>query len=159
MSDYTARGAPLTGRRVLAIGLGAFAIVTSANIALIVAATGTFPGLVVANSYVESQRFNDHIAAAREQAATGWTTALAPEGGSLILSLRDATGAPVRDLRIEAIARRPSDGRTEQTLIFAPGDESYRAEAALAPGLWAIEATATGAGPSRRIETRVMIPE
>ena len=37
--------------------LAAFAVVIAANAALVIAATGSFPGLVVASSYVASQDF------------------------------------------------------------------------------------------------------
>ena len=46
---------PLTGRKVLLIAVAAFAVILAANLAMLLAATGTFPGLVVKNSYVASQ--------------------------------------------------------------------------------------------------------
>ncbi|HEU0223277.1 MAG TPA: FixH family protein, partial [Paracoccaceae bacterium] len=48
----------MTGRLVLAVALGAFGIVIAVNLVLVFAATRTFPGLVVPNSYVASQDFD-----------------------------------------------------------------------------------------------------
>ena len=69
---------PLTGRKVLLIAVAAFGVVIAANLAMLLAATGTFPGLVVKNSYVASQGFDAKTAAQRAEASQtsgDWITA------------------------------------------------------------------------------------
>ena len=60
---------PFTGRHMLAVVCTFFGVVIAVNVVMAIAATGTFPGLVVANSYVASQGYNELLAAARAQAA------------------------------------------------------------------------------------------
>ncbi len=64
---------PFTGRRLAAILVSFFAVVIAVNLAMAMVARGSWSGLVVANSYVASQEFNEKVAAAREQRERGWT--------------------------------------------------------------------------------------
>jgi nitrogen fixation protein FixH len=60
-----------TGFHLAAILLSFFAIVIAVNMVMAVLATRTFGGTVVENSYVASQHFNDWLAQARNQRASG----------------------------------------------------------------------------------------
>lgn len=134
MSGRDARPArPLTGRAVLAIALGAFGVVIAANLVLVFSATGTFPGLVVPNSYVASQDFDRDRAA---QEALGWTVALTAEGAELVLAVTDRDGRPVPGLAVTARLARPATDAAASDLAFAGSDGTYRAPNRLAPGLW-----------------------
>ena len=55
--------AELTGKHVLGITVGAFAVIIGVNVLLAVKAVSTFPGLEVDNSYVASQGFDKRKAA------------------------------------------------------------------------------------------------
>jgi nitrogen fixation protein FixH len=57
---------------MLAVVFVFFGVIIAVNIALAVAATGTFPGLVVENSYVSIQNYDEILARAREQDKAGW---------------------------------------------------------------------------------------
>ena len=50
---------PFTGRHMLAGHPRVLRPIIAVNVAMVVAATGTWPGLVVENSYVASQDFNE----------------------------------------------------------------------------------------------------
>src|SRR5258707_1136166 len=78
---------PLTGWHMLAIVSLFFGVIIAVNIALAVAATGTFPGLVVENSYVSSQHYDELLARAREQDKAGWRDNLTVDGGVLRFAL------------------------------------------------------------------------
>ncbi|MGF1500962.1 MAG: FixH family protein [Paracoccaceae bacterium] len=139
MTDTTeTRAKELTGRHVLAICLGAFAVILTANISMLVAATGSFPGLVVKNSYVASQGWNNRTVA---QAALGWQTALVETDGTVTLTVRDAEGRPVRGLALAATIGRPATDAEDRAHALADTDNGYRADAALAPGLWRVAVT------------------
>ena len=53
-ADFTPVGKELTGRKVLAITVGFFAVIIAVNLFMAFKAVGTFPGLEVKNSYVAS---------------------------------------------------------------------------------------------------------
>ena len=131
---------PLTGWHMLGIVLAFFGVIIAVNIALAVAATGTFPGLVVENSYVASQHYDDLLARAREQDKVGWRDDLKADGGVLRFSLSRGAGEPLRDLSVIAHVGRPSTTAEDRVLDLAPaGDGSYIANEALPPGLWEVD--------------------
>jgi len=131
---------PLTGWHMLALVCAFFGTVIAVNVVLAVAATGTFPGLVVENSYVASQHYDDLLAAAREQEKGGWRGELTSTAGVLRFSLSKQKGARLRDLKVVAHVGRPSTAREDRVLDLAPsGDGSYAADGALASGLWEVD--------------------
>jgi nitrogen fixation protein FixH len=111
-----------------------------------VAATGTFPGLVVKNSYVASQNYNALLANARAQTEAGWTLALEAPGGVLGARLIDSGGKLHRDLGVTAVAGRPSTTRHDRPIVLAETADGYRAAEALPPGLWEVEVEARDRG-------------
>lgn len=148
-------GRELTGRKVLIIAVSAFAVVLAANLAMLFAATGTFPGLVVENSYRAGVGWNDRAA---EQAAHGWTVAVAVDGAELRVKVTDAGGAPVRGLAIAATVGRPATDREDRRLLLAPAGGIYRAPVTLSRGLWRVEIAAEdGAQATHRSVAEVFV--
>lgn len=129
----------LTGRKVLAIIVSAFAVIIGVNILLAVKAVSTFPGLDVENSYVASQDFN---AEKRAQLALGWTLTHGYADGKLTLAFRDRAGAPVKVRDVTATVGRPTETANDITPDFTYADGIYSAPAGLAPGKWMILLTA-----------------
>jgi nitrogen fixation protein FixH len=130
---------PFTGWHMLAVTLAFFGVIIAVNILLAVSATSTFPGLVVENSYVASQNYNELLAAARAQEAAGWRLELSAPGGVVEATLRDASGAPRPGLAVTALAARPSTEGEDRVLTFADTGVGYRADAALPGGQWQID--------------------
>ncbi|MEM7744237.1 MAG: FixH family protein [Pseudomonadota bacterium] len=133
---------PLTGRKVLAIAIGCFGLVVAANLTMLFSATGTFPGLVVKNSYVASQHFN---AEAEAQQALGWKGSIVHDGEWLEIRLTDRDGLTVAPPSLTVVVGRPTTDAQDRTLELMAVDGVYRAAVALAPGRWRVEARATGA--------------
>jgi nitrogen fixation protein FixH len=137
--------AELTGRHVLAITTGAFAIIIGVNVVMAWKAVSTFPGLEVGNSYVASQTWD---AERKAQEALGWTLAYAydPAKGELALIFRDAGGVPVNLAALAVLVGRPTEAKDDQTPAFAEGtDGAYRAPVRLAPGKWMLQVEARAA--------------
>jgi len=130
---------PLTGRHVLAITLGAFAVVVGANMALLFAALGSFPGLEVKNSYVASQQFDDRRAA---QEALGWTAGVDYADGRLSLRLQDSDGLRTSARSVAGLAGRATHTRDDRVLDFIPAPNGWQAAVALPPGRWHVNFTA-----------------
>ncbi|MEM0923054.1 MAG: FixH family protein [Pseudomonadota bacterium] len=140
---------PLTGRRVLLIALACFATVIAANMTMLMAATGTFPGLVVKNAYVEGQGWNARAAA---QKALGWHAEFAYRDGALSVALGDGS----EDWPLLLTIGRPTRDDEDQRITLAPGQR--RADLTLTPGAWRIE-VATLDGPAYRASAQLYVPE
>lgn len=133
---------PFTGwHMVLVVGLF-FGTIISVNLTMAYLAGHSWSGLVVDNSYVASQHFNEKTATAQQQAALGWQSHLTVENGLARWSLRDATGAPVTALAATVRYMRPVRDAEDQAVQMIAGlDGSFTAAAPLAAGLWAAELT------------------
>jgi nitrogen fixation protein FixH len=134
---------PLTGRKVLIIFLAFFGIVTAVNLVFIYYATGTFPGLVVKNSYVASQEYD---AKRDAQNALGWRAGAGLEDGVLTVAIRDRNDAPVYGLTVSAVIGRPSTTAGERVIDLHPDGDVYVAHPGLPEGVWRVEIRAQG-GP------------
>lgn len=134
-----------TGYHMLGVMFLFFGTIISVNLTLAYFANSTWTGLVVKNSYVESQRFNEVTAEKRRQAALGWTAALAYEGGVLAIDMKDKTGEAIRDAIVSAKIGHPVQNRDDQTVtLLAQGGAHYAADVVLTPGIWDAELTVTG---------------
>jgi len=140
-ADFTPVGKELTGRKVLAITVGFFAVIIAVNLFMAFNAVGTFPGLEVKNSYVASQAFDRNRVA---QEALGWDVAATIEGETLLLSINDSHGDAVAPTSIEATLGRATHVRDDQTLAFTQtSNGSHSAHVGtLAGGNWNLRLTA-----------------
>jgi nitrogen fixation protein FixH len=138
---------PFTGWHMLAVVLVFFGTIISVNVVMAVAATGTFPGLVVKNSYVASQHYDELLAKAEAQERAGWHYDFALDGGLIRVGLsRDGT-TPARGLSVIAHVGRPSTTREDRMLELASTqDGAYASSEALAPGLWEVDIEAVRRG-------------
>lgn len=142
----------LKGYHVLAIAVAAFAVIITANMAMLFAATGTFPGLVVKNAYVASQGWNARTSA---QQALGWEASISYGGGAVRVALVDDKGAQVETDLIVTIGRPTTDAE-DVTRTLATGAGSGLVPVELGPGTWRVEIR-TPDGAYRR-STRLYIP-
>ncbi|HUG61276.1 MAG TPA: FixH family protein, partial [Methylomirabilota bacterium] len=137
---------PFTGWHMLAIVFTFFGVIIAVNGLMAVAAIGTFPGLIVKNSYVASQNYNEVLASARAQSEAGWRMQIDAPGGVLAGRLVDADGALRRDLAVTAIAGRPSSTRYDRLIELAETVDGYRAVDELPAGIWQVDVEATHGG-------------
>lgn len=128
---------PFTGRHMLTlIGLF-FGTIITVNLFMAWNAVNSWTGLVVKNSYVESQRFNDVTAARIEGDRLGWKLATVYSDGTLRLDIADAAGAGITDAAIEAKLGRPVHENEDHTLAFThQGGGLYSGQTALSGGVW-----------------------
>jgi nitrogen fixation protein FixH len=136
----------LTGRKVLAITVSAFAVIIGVNVVMAVQAVRTFPGLEVKNSYVASQTFDAERAA---QEALGWTLTERYTDGELRLSFRDAAGLPVKVEKLSATIGRTTEAASDLVPDFAWQNGDYVTAADLGPGKWMILLEAFAADGTR----------
>lgn len=129
-----------TGRHMLFIMLAFFGVIISVNVTMAVFAGKSWSGLLVKNSYVASQHFNEHFARARAQAALGWEAKLEIAGGKLRYRLTDRSGTAVRLDGVTASFKRPVSTADDAEFVLTPGaDGAFEADAALGDGVWIAE--------------------
>ncbi len=155
----------VTGRFVLFALLALFLVVVAANTVFIAAAVRSFPGEKEEKSYLQGLAYNRTLEARRRQAELGWTARIVneqfgPAGASIDIAFATRGDAPISDLAVKATLSRTVDDREDREAIFeliAPG--TYRAVLEdLAPGLWALSATATNtAGESLSLEKKLVL--
>jgi len=126
----------LTGRHVLAITVGAFAIIIAVNMTMAYQAIATFPGLEVKNSYVASQTFDAERTA---QQRLGWTLDTAYEAGQLRLTFRDAAGLRASVQGLDVLVGRPTESRDDTRPVFTETGGSFTAPLDLHPGKWMLQ--------------------
>ena len=129
----------LTGWHVFGIFAVAFGVIIAVNVLLAVKAAGSFPGLVVKNSYVASQTFNDRKAA---QVSLGWDLNIGYLNDKLVFDFRDQGGQPVQLGSLDILIGRAtnvSDDITAQPLF---NGSTYDYAVPLKDGVWVILVTA-----------------
>ena len=147
MTAKTAK--PFTGRHMTAILIAFFAVVIAVNMLMATLATRTFGGVVVQNSYVASQKYNEWLAKAREQEKLGWVIAPKLDEQRRVTVALGVTGAIVT-----GFARHPLGREADVPLRFLAVLGGVRAERPLPEGRWAVHLLVRkGSHEARVIET------
>lgn len=134
-----------SGRHMTMILLAFFGVVVAVNLTMATFATRTFGGVVVANSYVASQKYNGWLAAARRQDQLGWTIGARLDPDRHVSVAVDQSGVVV-----SGFARHPLGREPDVTLTF---DRGLRSVQALPPGRWAVHVLfRKGAHEARLVE-------
>ncbi len=137
-------GKPFTGRHMIMVMVAFFGVIISVNLLMAYYANSTWSGLVVKNSYVASQEFNQTVADVKEQDALGWKDSLEASDGKIIFSLQDANGTPVAITSVKMIFRRPVTDSADMTIDLAAGPAAvWQAAHALSDGVWIAEIDVT----------------
>lgn len=130
-----------TGKHMLLVVFLFFGTIITVNMIMAYNAVQSWTGLVVKNSYVESQHFNDYLAAEKAQKALGWTAEVQYENGLMSFQLLDRQLQPVVAEYAEVQARRPSHEREDQLFTLYPSNGRFEAQFALGYGAWDIFVT------------------
>jgi nitrogen fixation protein FixH len=145
---------PFTGRHFSVIIVAFFAVVIGVNLFMARAATSTFGGVVVENSYVASQQFNTWLDQAAKEKALGWTaTPSRRRDDRIVVTL---TGAPLSGLDLSATARHPLGRQRDQRLTFQrQADGSFVSRDPLPAGRWRLRIEAAARDSRWRSEQDV----
>jgi len=132
-------GRRFTGRHMLFLVCGFFAVIIAVNAVMAMFATSTFPGLVVKNSFVASQDFNRELARQTAQVASGRRGQLGYRNDELVFQLTGAGGKGLDGLSVQATLGRPTDASSDRTLsLTGTGDGRYAAGTVLPSGQWQV---------------------
>jgi len=153
MSKSDSSPRPLTGRVVLIALLAFFGVVFGVNGLMMKLAIDTLPGTEVDSPYVASLRYENEIAAARDQQQRDWKVDAKLERqadgvATLRVEARDRNGVPLAGLSFFGRLERPADKRADKELALAEiGEGIYRGQATgVMAGLWdlVLEGDSTG---------------
>ncbi len=128
-----------TGWHMATILVAFFGVVIAVNLVNARVAGATFGGVVVENSYVASQQFNDWLDEAKSENALGWgaVTTWRPDG-RLVVALRGVPAGAV----VKAMARHPLGRVPDRSLTFERiGEGRFLSNQALPDGRWAVRLT------------------
>jgi nitrogen fixation protein FixH len=135
--DSIFRPKEFTGKHMLAVLMLFFGTIISVNALLAYFATASWSGLIVHNTYVASQNFNEEAAAEREMRAKGWQSELMVDGTSVTYRLSDASGTVVAADGVIVHFERPVSEVQDRILNLEPVSSGlYSAEVQLKPGQW-----------------------
>lgn len=128
-----------TGRHMLAIIVGFFAVVVAVNLVMARFAITTFGGTVVDNSYVASQKFNRWLDEANAQKQQGWHADATRREGHVLVSLWDMMGA-MDGAQISAVAMHPVGRSADVSLHFRQiGRGYYQSLETIPAGRWQLK--------------------
>ena len=147
-TDKTDR--PFTGRHMWILALSFFGVIIAVNVLMATLAMRSWTGLVVDNSYVASQQFEEKRLAHKAQQAAGWQAVLTYLPGVARLVIVDGARGPIDLGDVSIKLNRPVGGHDDQiaSLRHKP-DGSYEAAIDLPAGVWDATVTApeTALGP------------
>lgn len=127
-----------TGWHMSAILVGFFAIVISVNLFMARAAIGSFGGVVVENSYVASQRFNQWLDKAEAQKALGWTVETRLTADRHIRVAAETGGTALSGAQVTALVRHPLGRAAERPSGFHAKDRHWVSDVPLPAGRWLV---------------------
>jgi nitrogen fixation protein FixH len=121
-----------TGWHMTGILLAFFGVIVAVNFTMATLATRTFGGVVVQNSYVASQRYNEWLKAARAQAKLGWKAETTLDSQRRVVVEVSAPGGVVT-----GYAAHPLGREADVPLEFI-GVGPFRSGKALPAGRWKV---------------------
>jgi nitrogen fixation protein FixH len=140
MTTLTLKSRHFTGWHMLGVLVVFFGVTIIVNLTLAYFASNSWTGLVVKNSYVASQHFNEHLANERKQASLGWSDEFTYKNGILTLRLTDAAGTPVKGETVHVVLRRPvAEQQDHEVRLVTTPDGQFTLRHELAMGVWAAD--------------------
>ena len=112
----TAHSPEFTGRHMLLLVIGFFGVIIVVNIGMAIVASTSWTGLVVQNSYVASQEFEERRIAHESQQAAGWQATLTYSPGVAGLVIVDGAGQRVDLGPVTLKVNRPVGGHDDQVV-------------------------------------------
>ena len=146
-----------TGTHMLAAILSFFGVIVAVNLTLAYFAAGTWTGLVVKNSYVASQQYNEKLAEVRRQRNTGWSSRFGYGAETARFELLARDGSALRGFDVKTLFSRPAHENEDIELIMTEADGGYETPVRLAPGVWNVEVTAAAGDRAYRRLFRLFV--
>ncbi|MDZ7600479.1 MAG: FixH family protein [Hoeflea sp.] len=132
-----------TGKHMLFAMLAFFGVIITVNLVMARFAVTTWSGLVVPNTYVASQQFNDKAAESRAIEALGYQVKLTPNAEGLEIDFIDSAGQPaLADSMIAELRRPVAEHQDRDIVLVREADGIYRGKGQVLEGEWIATVTA-----------------
>ena len=131
-----------TGYHMIAVITLFFGTIIAVNLTLAFYASSSWTGLVVKNTYIASQIFEDKKLEREKQISLGWQSDVLYQGGMLRLVLSDVDGEMIKAAKVMAKIGRVTHENDDQLLTLLPNSEGdYVAKTELYAGFWNVDIT------------------
>ena len=156
MSDTVQpKGFVFTGKHMLAIMVAFFGVIISVNVLMAYYANTTWSGLVVANSYVASQEFNEKAEMARKWQQAGIKSDIRVAGRVVTYQLTHPGAALPPGDGVLAAFRRPVGDHQDFVMTLSPlGNGRFEGNHPVLTGEWIVDLTTMSAGKTIYHEAR-----
>ncbi|MEM6462547.1 MAG: FixH family protein [Pseudomonadota bacterium] len=136
-----------TGWHMLAGMCLFFGVIISVNITMAYFANSSWSGLIVKNTYVASQKFDEDVSATEKMKAKGWLSQLDVSDEAVNYSLTNALGSAIAADAVILAFNRPVGIEQDSVITLQPAkDGGYRASHGVAAGQWLVKVTAVKDG-------------
>ncbi|EEZ32372.1 FixH family protein [Brucella sp. NF 2653] len=143
MSTNSKTSGTFTGWHMLGIMFMFFGVIIAVNLLMAYNAVHSWSGLVIQNSYVASQEFNDKAKTGKEQAALNWQSKPAYENGVFTWQLADHNGKAVAMTGGTVDFKRPvGDAHDTKVTLTVREPGILTAPLELGEGAWIMEVNA-----------------
>lgn len=147
-----------TGKHMAIYMIAFFSVIIAVNVFMATLASKSWTGLIVKNSYVASQQYNDELNRASQQASLGWHSSLAYGEGMLIMTLRNAKGETLALDHAVAEIGRPAFEQQDKVLDFIPvTGGSNKITINLEQGIWFIRIKGVLGNQTYRRDARINV--
>ncbi len=139
-----------TGKHMLAVLFLFFGTIITVNLALAYFSVTNWTGLVVKNSYVASQHFNEKLDAAARQKQLGWKSLLVVDSKAVSFTIKDASGKAITGLSVKVKIGHPVADKFDHIQQMAEVTAgTYVSAAPEKPGIWDFDVRAVAADGTR----------
>ncbi|MEL6784153.1 MAG: FixH family protein [Pseudomonadota bacterium] len=138
------RNGNFTGWHMFGVLCLFFGTIITVNLTLAFSAATTWTGLMVKNTYVESQKFDTRRAELAPQTKLGWVAQAAADEGALRITLTDRNGKPVAGAIMTGHLGRPVHEGEDRLIAFQAAGSVYESAQDLSPGMWRVQVKAIG---------------
>lgn len=147
-----------TGKHMLIIMIAFFGVIMAVNFTMASLASRSWTGLVVKNSYVASQHYNEELQAARSQRQRGWASSIEYANGRMDFVLADRDGNPVVLDQLSVVAERPvAENQDRDAVLIHQGKGLYLANIDLAEGVWNLRIEGNSGDKAFRRDDRIFV--
>tara|TARA_R110002126_G_scaffold23923_5_gene83501 strand:- start:42 stop:524 length:483 start_codon:yes stop_codon:yes gene_type:complete len=131
-----------TGYHMIAVITLFFGTIIAVNLTLAFYASSSWTGLVVKNTYIASQIFEDKKLEREKQISLGWQSDVLYQDGMLRLVLSNVDGEVIKATKVMAKIGRVTHENDDQLLTLLPNSEGdYVVKTELYNGFWNVDIT------------------
>jgi len=136
-----------TGTHMLLTTCAFFGVIIAVNFTMAWYASSSWSGLVVENTYVASQQFNEKAATMKAMAASGITGKLSLKSNEIHYDITNRDGSPAAVDDIVANFKRPvGDHEDFHVALTKLSEGRFEANHVVATGDWIVEVTSRRSG-------------